>query len=165
MNVKKMTTLAISVALAMIFSFIESQIPPLVAIPGVKIGLANIVTLFLIYTLGELPAAGVSLVRVVLSSLLFSSPVSMIYALSGAVLSFVTITLLKRFTPFSVVGVSVAGAVLHNVGQIIAAAFVLGAAEIVYYLPVLIISGTIAGVGVGLISGFLIKRLAPIINK
>ena len=165
MNVKKMTTLAISVALAMIFSFIESQIPPLVAIPGVKIGLANIVTLFLIYTLGELPAAGVSLVRVVLSSLLFSSPVSMIYALSGAVLSFVTITLLKRFTPFSVVGVSVAGAVMHNVGQIIAAAFVLGASEIVYYLPVLIISGTIAGVGVGLISGFLIKRLAPIINK
>ncbi len=165
MNTRKITTLALSVALAMILSFVESQIPPLVAIPGIKIGLANIVTVFLLYTLGEIPAMSVSAVRVVLSSLLFSSLVSMAYALAGAVLSFVTMFLLKRFSPLGITGVSVAGAVMHNVGQIAVAMLVLGTAEIAYYLPVLIISGTIAGVGVGLISGLLTKRLTGVINK
>lgn len=159
MKVKRLTTLSLSAALAMMLSFIESQIPPLAAVPGVKIGLSNIVTVFLIYTIGPLPAAGVAIVRIILSSLLFSSPVSLIYSFAGAILSFLVMVLLKRIGFFSCVGVSVTGGVMHNVGQIIAAAFVLGTAEIVYYLPVLIISGTLSGVAVGAVSGLLIKRL------
>ena len=164
MNVKKLTSLSIAVALAMILSFLESQIPPLAAVPGVKIGLSNIVTVFLLYTLGPLPAAGVSLVRVILSSLLFSSPVSLIYSLSGALLSFLCMLLAKKLEIFGTVGVSVIGGVMHNAGQIIAAAFVLGTSEIVYYLPVLAISGVIAGIAVGTLAGLLTKRLEKIIN-
>ena len=164
MNVKRLTTLSLSVALAMILSFLESQIPPLAAVPGVKIGLSNIVTVFLLYTLGPLPAAGVSLVRVILSSLLFSSPVSLIYSLSGALLSFLCMLLAKKLEIFGTVGVSVIGGVMHNAGQIIAAAFVLGTSEIVYYLPVLAISGVVAGIAVGTLAGLLTKRLEKIIN-
>jgi heptaprenyl diphosphate synthase len=159
MNVKKLTALSISVALAMMLSFIESQIPPFVAVPGVKIGLSNIVTVFLLYTFGAKEAGGVSLVRVVLSSLLFSSPVSMIYSLCGAALSLAVMVVAKRLTPFSEVGVSILGGVFHNAGQIIAACFILENAYIAAYLPPLIISGTVAGIAVGIASAILVRKL------
>ena len=162
MKAKKITVLALSVALSMVFSFVESQIPPLVAVPGVKIGLANIVTVFLLYRASPLSAAAVSLVRVVLSSLLFGSVLTLLYSLAGAVLSFVFMLLLKRIDRFSTLGVSVVGGVMHNVGQIICAAFVMESAEIVSYLPILIISGTLAGVAVGAAGGIVVKRIEKI---
>ena len=88
MNAKKLTTLSLSVALSLILSFVESQIPPLAAVPGVKIGLANIITVFLLYTYGAWHAGAVSVVRVLLSSLLFGSALSLLYSLSGSVVSF-----------------------------------------------------------------------------
>lgn len=159
MNTKKLTTLSLSVALAMLLSFIESQIPPFVAVPGIKVGLSNIVTVFLLYTYGWREAGCVSLVRVCLSSLLFGSAVSLLYALSGAILSLAVMILMKMLLFFSEMGVSVAGGVFHNAGQIICACIIMENAKISAYLPPLIVSGTIAGAVVGIISGLLIKKL------
>ncbi len=159
MNTKKLTTLSLSVALAMLLSFIESQIPPFIAIPGIKIGLSNIVTVFLLYVYGWREAGCVSLVRVCLSALLFGSAVSFIYSLSGAVLSFLIMIILKGLPTFSEMGVSVAGGVFHNAGQILCACLIMENAKISAYLPPLVISGTVAGAVIGIIAGMLVKKL------
>lgn len=162
MNTKKLTFLSVCVALAMILSYIESLIPPLVAVPGIKIGLANTVSLFLLYTYGAREAAAVSFIRVCLSALLFGSTVSFIYSLSGAVLSLLGMIILKRIPIFTVLATSVSGAVLHNAAQIIVACLIMENASIAYYLPVLIISGTIAGVAIGALGALLTKKLSKI---
>lgn len=151
--------MALAAALAMILSYIESLIPPLTAIPGIKAGLANIAVVFALYKLGWKEAAAISLVRVVAVSFLFGTVMSMLYSIAGAVLSLAGMTLLKKLPVFSCISVSVAGGVLHNVGQILMACVLLETNVIRFYLPFLIISGTIAGIIIGLISGLLIKRL------
>lgn len=158
-STKKITTLALSVSLALIFSFIESRIPAFVAIPGIKVGLANIAVIFTLYKLGIKEAIAVSIVRVFLVSILFGSPVSLIYSISGATLSLLTMILLKKLTPLSEISISVSGAVMHNVGQIIAASFMLATNVVVYYLPFLILSGVLAGIAVGVVSALLIKKV------
>lgn len=156
---KNLTTLAVTVAAAMILSFIESRIPAFIPVPGVKLGLANIAVIFTLYKLDEKSAVCVSLVRVALSALLFGSVASFIYSVSGAVLSLSLMILSRRVFKLHKVGVSILGGVAHNIGQIIAAAAVMGSAAIIYYLPVLIISGTAAGIAIGLISNELVKRI------
>ncbi len=146
------------VALAMILSYIESLVPAFIAVPGVKLGLANSVGVFALYFLGWQYAAGISLVRVLLSSLLFGSPVSLIYSLSGALLSLLGMVIIKRLPLFSTVGVSTVGGVLHNMGQTAAACIVIGSGAI-FYLPMLIISGVAAGVVIGVISGIILARM------
>jgi heptaprenyl diphosphate synthase len=158
-NTKKLTTLAITVTLAMALSFLESQIPPLVAIPGVKLGLANIAVIFALYRFGAKEAAAVSALRVFLVGLLFGSFVSTLYSIAGAILSFVVMLLLRRIKVFSEVGVSVAGGVCHNIGQIAVACVLLETNVILYYLPFLLLSGTVAGVGVGVLSALLVRKL------
>jgi heptaprenyl diphosphate synthase len=160
---KKLTFLALSVSLAMILSFVESLIPPLAMVPGVKIGLANIVTVFLLYTLGIRAAGAVSLVRVLLSALLFGNVQSLIFALSGALLSFVVMIVAKHLLPFGTVGVSVLGAIAHNAGQIIAAVIVMETVGVAYYFIPLVISGTLGGVLVGIVAAVITKRLQKII--
>ena len=164
MNAKKLTTLSVSVALAMLLSFIESQIPPFVAVPGVKIGLSNIVTVALLYLYGAREAGAVSFVRVCLSSLLFGSAVSFIYSLTGAVLSFLIMLLFKSLNIFSEMGVSVLGGVFHNAGQIAVACIIMENAAISLYLPFLVISGTVAGAVIGVVSAMLTKRLVKIVK-
>lgn len=159
MKTKKVAILGLCIALSMVLSFIESQIPPLVAVPGVKVGLPNLVMVFMLYKIGWKETAIVSLIRVVLVSMLFGSVVSMAYGLVGATLSLIGMTLLKKTTLFSTVAVSVVGGVLHNIGQIATACVVMGTAQIAYYLPVLLISGTIAGVVIGFVAGILVKKL------
>lgn len=159
MKTKKVAMLGLCIALSMVLSFIEHQIPPLVAVPGVKVGLPNLVMVFMLYKIGWKETAIVSLIRVVLVSMLFGSVVSMAYGLVGATLSLIGMTLLKKTGLFSTIAVSVVGGVLHNIGQIATACVVMGTAQIVYYLPVLLISGTIAGVVIGFISGLLVKKL------
>ena len=159
MKTKKVATLGLCIALSMVLSFIEHQIPPLVAVPGVKVGLPNLVMVFMLYKIGWKETAVVSLIRVVLVSMIFGSVVSMAYGLVGATLSLIGMTLLKKTKLFSTIAVSVVGGVLHNIGQIATACVVMGTAQIVYYLPVLLISGTIAGVVIGFISGLLVKKL------
>ena len=158
-STKKITTLALTVSLALIFSFIESRIPAFVAIPGIKVGLANIAVIFTLYKLGVKEAICVSILRVFLVSILFGSPVSLIYSISGAVLSLTVMIILKKLTPLSEVTVSVSGGIMHNVGQIIAASFMLATNVVIYYLPFLILSGTLAGIAVGTVSALLIKKV------
>ncbi len=155
----QLTTLAFITAFAMILSFVESRIPTFVAIPGIKVGLANIAVIFTLYKLGVKEAIAISMVRVLLISMLFGSPVSLIYSISGATLSLLTMILLKKFTPLTEVTISVTGGVMHNVGQIAAASFMLSTNVVIYYLPFLLVSGTIAGVVVGIASAILIKRV------
>ena len=159
MKTKKIAVLALSIALAMILSFVESQIPAFVAIPGVKIGLANTAVVFVLYKLGWKEAVLISLVRVVMVSMLFGTLVSLFYSVAGAVLSLTGMVLLKKTGLFSTVAVSVTGGVLHNVGQILMACLLLETNVIVYYLPFLILSGVIAGVVIGVVSAIMVNRV------
>ena len=159
MKTKKIAVLALAIALAMILSFVESQIPAFVAIPGVKVGLANIAVVFVLYKLGWKEAVLISLVRVVMVSMLFGTLVSLFYSVAGAVLSLTGMVLLKKTGLFSTVAVSVTGGVLHNVGQILMACLLLETNVIVYYLPFLILSGVIAGVVIGVVAAIMVNRV------
>ncbi len=163
MKTKKIVTLAAAVALSMVLSFLESLIPPLSTVPGVKLGLANTVTVFLLYTYGAREAGVVSLVRVLLSSLLFGSFVSLAYSLFGAVLSYAVMVFAKKFLPFSALGVSVLGALMHNAGQVLCACIIMESAALAVYFIPLAVSGIIAGIAVGVLAGVLTVRLSKIL--
>ena len=159
METGKTVHMGMLIALAMILSFIESQIPAFVAIPGMKIGLANIAIVFALYTLGFKNALAVSVIRVFLSALLFGSVVSLLYSLAGALISLAGMALLKKSTLFGVTGTSVSGAVLHNLGQIAVAWLILKTQALIYYLPFLLFSAVAGGIVIGMISAALIKRI------
>lgn len=159
MKTKKLVTLAVTVAVAMILSFVESRIPAFVAIPGVKVGLANIAVIFALYKMGWREALAVSLVRVALVALLFGSVVSLAYSIAGAVLSLSVMILLRKAGIFTEVAVSVVGGITHNVGQIIVAFLLLETGVVFYYLPFLLVSGVIAGIAVGVASALLVKKV------
>ena len=157
---QKTAFLGLCTALAMVFAYVEAVLPPIItAVPGIKMGLPNIVIIFLLYRYGWKQAALVSLVRLVVVAMLFGSAMTFLYSLAGAVLSLLGMMLLKRLGWLSVVGVSVAGGVLHNVGQILTAIFILQTVEIGYYLIVLAISGTLSGVLIGIVGALMIKRV------
>ena len=159
LTTKQLVTLSALIAVAMILSYVESMIPAFVAVPGVKIGLSNIATVFALYALGWPYAICVSVVRVFLSSLLFGNFVSLIYSLSGAALALISMILLKKLDKFSSIGVSVVGGVCHNIGQVLAACIVMETAAIAVYIVPLLVSGTIAGIVIGIIAGNLVERV------
>ncbi len=159
MKTKKLTVLSLCIAIAMVLSFIESQIPAFVAIPGVKAGLANIAVVYALYKLGWKEAILVSMVRVVLVSLLFGNFMSLFYSLAGAALSLIGMIVLKKTDRFSCVAVSVTGGVLHNIGQILIAGIILETDVLRYYLPFLLVSGTIAGIIIGILAAYLVRRV------
>lgn len=161
MKARKVALYGVLIALALVLSYLESLVPLSFAVPGIKMGLPNIVIVFALYSLGFKDAAIISLLRVVLVSILFGNVMSMAYSLAGAVLSLLVMLLLYKSGKFGTAGVSVAGAVAHNAGQILTAMLLLETAQISYYLPVLCISGTVAGICIGLISAILIKRIRP----
>ena len=139
---------------------IETFIPPLVPLPGVKMGLANVVTLVCMYVLNVRASFVVLLVRIALSSILFGQPVSFLFSLSGGVLSFCTMALLKRYTDESNIwALSVFGSFAHNLGQIIAAVIITGELSVAYYFLFLIISSVITGVCTGACAQTAIKKL------
>ena len=152
------------IALAFVFSYIESLIPFSVGIPGVKLGLGNLVSIITLYTLGWQAAAAVSLVRVILTGFTFGSMSMMMYGLAGAALSLLVMILSRHFDLFDITGVSIAGGVAHNIGQIGVAAMVLESGAIIYYLPVLLLSGSIAGAVIGLLGGLIVKRLQGVLK-
>ena len=133
-------------ALAMIFSYVELLLPVSIGVPGAKLGLANIAILVVLYVAGSRAAFLVDILRIVLTSVLFGNMAAFIFSISGGILSIVVMILLKKSDRFSMLGVSVAGGTAHNIGQIAAAAVVTGTAKIVYYLPVLLITGIITGI-------------------
>ena len=158
-NLKKLTSLALAISFALILSFIESRIPAFVASPGVKVGLANIAIIFMLYKFGIKEAIIVSIIRVVMVSILFGSVASLFYSIAGAVLSLAVMIILKCITPLKEVAISVVGGVMHNVGQIIMASILLDTNVVVYYLPFLLVSGTIAGIVVGITAALLIQKI------
>ena len=158
-NLKKLTSLALAISFALILSFIESRIPAFVAIPGVKVGLANIAIIFMLYKFGIKEAIIVSIIRVVMVSILFGSVASLFYSIAGAVLSLAVMIILKCITPLKEVAISVVGGVMHNVGQIIMASILLDTNVVVYYLPFLLVSGTSAGIVVGITAALLIQKI------
>ena len=155
---KRLVLLAMLTAVAMILSYVESLLPS-VGIPGVKMGLANSAVIFALFRFGWKEAAALSLVRVVLASLLFGSVGAMLYSLAGAVLSLAVMALLRRIDRFSTVGISVAGGVAHNAGQILMAMLILQTKQLLGYLPVLAVSGIAGGVLTGLAAALLIRRI------
>lgn len=159
-KVKDIAFLGMCVALALGLAYIEVLMPPLLAsVPGIKMGLPNIILIFLLYRRGFVPAATVSLLRMVLVTLLFGNTMAFFYSLAGGVLSMAVMVLLRRLNFLSVTGVSVAGGVSHNVGQILMAMWLLNTAELGYYLIVLAITGTVAGLLIGLCGAQLIRRI------
>lgn len=147
-------------ALALILAYVEILIPPIFpAVPGIKMGLPNIIIVFLLYRRSPISAIVVSLLRTVLVTMLFGNAMAFMYSLAGSILSLFIMILLRKFNFLSVVGVSVAGAIAHNIGQILMAMLLLDTTEIAYYLVVLAITGTIAGVFIGLSGALLIKRI------
>lgn len=162
MDSKRIARYALLVALAMVLSWLESLVPLSVAVPGVKLGLTNLVVLFALYRMSAADALTISLVRVVLVSITFGNAYAFAYSLAGAVLSFAIMLVMKKSGRFSTVGVSVAGGVGHNLGQIIVAALVLETGGIFLYLPALMISGIVAGVCIGIAGGLITERLKKI---
>jgi heptaprenyl diphosphate synthase len=156
---KRIAYLGLLTALAMILSFVESQIPALMAVPGIKVGLPNIAIVFILYKMGAKEAVAVSFVRIFLVSLLFGNLQVLTFSIAGAFLSMLGMILLKKTNLFSSVAVSIVGGILHNVGQIIAACIWTQTAEVALYLPVLLISGLVTGGAIGLVAGMLVKRL------
>ena len=162
MNSKSKATafLGVFTAVALILAYVEFLLPPLFpSIPGIKMGLPNIIIVFLLYRRSAYSAIAVSLLRIVLVTMLFGNVMALMYSLSGGILSLLIMILLRRLNFLSTVGVSVAGGVSHNVGQVLMAMLLLEIAELGYYLVVLIITGIIAGVFIGLCGSVLIKKV------
>ena len=145
--------------LALIFSYIEFLVPLPIAIPGIKLGLANIVVLVCLYTLGERYAFLINCTRIVLAALLFGSVFSALYALAGGLVSFAVMALLKRTNAFSVCGVSMAGGVFHNLAQLAVAGFLVESAQVFYYFPVLLLSGMATGIGIGILATLILRSI------
>ena len=157
---KKLANMAMLVALAMIFSYVESLIPINFGIPGMKLGVANLVTVTGMYFLEFLEVFLVVVMRILLTGFLFGNGMSIVYSLAG-ILSCLVMALMKRLKGFSVAGVSIAGGVSHNIGQIIVASVVVENLKLIYYLPALLIAGTVTGFVMGMIS----KKLLPIVKR
>ena len=149
-------------ALALMFSYIETMIPIQFGVPGIKLGLANIMIVIMLYKSSAKEALLLSIVRIMLSGFLFGNLSSILYSIAGGVLSLEIMTLLKKQGGFSVIGVSVAGGVSHNVGQLIVAMLVVETYQVGYYFPVLLVAGVLTGLGIGVASQEVLKRIRNI---
>ncbi len=161
---RRIAFLGMFVALAFIFSYIEAILPFSIAIPGIKLGLANIVIVIALYAFGYKDGFIISMVRIVLVAFTFSNTFTMIYSIAGGLLSFIVMSLFKKTDNFSIVGVSVVGGVSHNIGQLFVASILLETASIINYLPILVIGGIITGIIIGLLSRNMLKNLRKIIS-
>lgn len=149
-------------ALALMFSYIETMIPIQFGVPGIKLGFANIMIVIMLYKSSAKEALLLSIVRIMLSGFLFGNLSSILYSIAGGVLSLGIMTLLKKQGGFSVIGVSVAGGVSHNIGQLIVAMLVVETYQVGYYLPVLLVAGVLTGLGIGVVSQEVLKRIRNI---
>ena len=166
MNTKRLTTDALLTSLALIIFIVEAQIPPLVPIPGVKLGLANIITVYALFRLGPKDAIAILLGRIVLGSVFAGQMISFFYSLAGGLLCFaVMMVLRKKLAEDQFWIASVIGAVFHNVGQILVAMVLFKTAAVAAYLPVLVVSGIVTGLFTGLAAQFVIDRMRKIRPK
>ena len=158
----KIAYLGVFLALALICSYVESLIPFYFGIPGVKLGLTNIVVVLLLYLVGAREALLISVARVLLAGFLFGNMFSIIYSLAGALLSFAVMALLKNTGKFGVLPISISGGIFHNVGQLIVAMLVVETFSVGYYFPVLLVAGLITGLVIGIVSAEMLKRIKNI---
>lgn len=164
-STSKITFLGIMASIGIIIGYLESLIILPISVPGIKLGLSNIVTVLVLYLYGPIEAAVVLLVRVLLSGLMFGSLSGIIYSISGAVFSFLAMRLIYKSDKVSCIGVSALGGVIHNMAQLFIAALVLGSYYVFYYVPALMIAGVLAGVLVGLIGNILVTRLKTVFKE
>ncbi len=149
-------------ALALIFSYVETLIPVNFGIPGVKLGLANLIIVVALYKMRLSEAYLLSVVRVLLAGFIFGNYFSIIYSLAGGLLSLTVMALLKKWGGFSLQGISIAGGVFHNIGQLIVAAVVVETFSVTYYFPVLLVAGLLTGLVIGIVAEMMLKRLVNI---
>ena len=155
----KLTIAALMAALALIFSYIEVLIPFNFGIPGIKLGIANLVIIVALYYLGTRYALLINVIRILIGGLLFSGVFGMLNSMAGALLSMLVMVLVKKCGLFSVTGVSMAGGVAHNLGQLLVAAFLVSNLKILVYFPVLVISGVVSGAVIGILAYLVLKKL------
>lgn len=160
--IRKTAFMGLFLALAMICSYIETLIPFSVGIPGIKLGLANIVVVLMLYSVGIKEALLVSVLRIVLVGILFGNAFSILYSLSGGILSFLVMFLMKKTDKFSCISVSITGGISHNIGQIIVAAWIVNSYNVFFYVPVLLFAGLLTGLLIGVIAKEVIVRLKNI---
>jgi len=156
---------AFFLALALIFSYIESLLPPFLPVPGIKLGLANAAIALALYLLDAKIAFTANLGRIVLAAMLFGNPMSMLYSLCGALMSMGILILLKKRTNLSAVTLCAVSGAVHNFGQLLCAMAILQSTALILYLPALLLGGILAGSAVGLICVPLITRLSPKFQK
>ena len=159
MNQKKIAYLGLFAAVAIIFGYVESLIPFFAGIPGIKLGLANLAVLFILEKYSWKEAALVSMVRIFIIGFMFGNLFSILYSLAGAALSLTVMTLMKKKSDFSILGISVAGGVSHNVGQLIVAAIIVENTSLLYYTPALLISGVVTGLLIGMLTREVLRRI------
>ena len=159
MQSRKVAQYGLFAALAILMGYVEMLIPLPLLVPGIKLGLANVVIVVVLYYMNAKSAFFISFVRVLLSGLLFQGFAGLLYSLAGALLSFAVMTLLKKTGKCSIVGVSIAGGVFHNVGQIIVAALVVENMKMAYYLPFLLVSGVVTGCLIGVVARLCLRYL------
>lgn len=159
MDAKRIAADGLFLALALVVSYIEVLIPIPVGIPGVKIGLANAVIMVLLFFTTWQRTLLISVVRILLAGFLFGNPMTIVYSLAGGILSLFVMVILRKIRGFSVIGISVGGGVAHNIGQLSVAVLLMENARIYYYAPILLVTGTIAGIAIGVLTGILIRKL------
>ena len=165
MKTKKIVLLGFALCVALILSYIETLIPFGFGIPGIKLGLANLIVLIILYMDMPIEAIMVSMARIILMGLLFGSLSSMIYAFFGGMLSFLCMYLFRRFNRFSPIGVSCLGGIMHNVGQLIVASLVVRTNIFAFYFPYLLLAGLLTGLLIGVIGNTVISRYSKYLVK
>ena len=160
---RKTAFCGLMLALALIAGYVESLVPVPIPIPGIKLGVANSIVLILLYMTDVKSVWAVSIGRVILSGFLFGSLASILYSLSGAVLSLLMMMAIKKKNCFTMMGVSVVGGVSHNIGQLLMAFLVLESGAVWYYLPVLLISGCITGSVIGILGKEILRRVPSVL--
>ena len=162
-NIRRYSVLGLLTTVALVLPYVEAILPPIwSAVPGIKIGLPNIIIIFILYKTGIKDAVTVSAIRLFLVALLFGNAMTLAYSAAGAILSLSLMTLCKKLNLFSTVGVSIVGGVAHNLGQILVAMAIFETSQIGYYMLVLAVTGTVAGVFVGIVASIILKRFEEI---
>lgn len=165
MKTKKITEMSLLLAVSLVLSYLETLLPVFIAVPGVKLGLANVVTMLILYCFDAKNAFFFMTLRVVMAGFLFSGISGIIYSFVGGLFCILIISLTKRMSCFSTLGVSMSGAIFHNLGQIIVAFFVMENAHILYYFPVLCVSGVLTGLVIGYLTQLILKHYSEILPK
>ena len=166
MKVRKIVYMSLLTAVALIIFVIEAQIPSVVPIPGVKLGLANIIIVYAMFTLGPAPTLMILVCRVFMSSVFFGQTMSLFYSLGGGILCFCSMLVMRKLVTIHQIWVcSAVGAIFHNIGQILVAILITRTIGLVVYLPVLLVSGIISGIFTGICAQFVVLRLTDQAKK